>query len=176
MTTEPHTGAFDCFDAVIPSEPGAFLRNHMQMNKLQRALRIHCVRTWGDKTPRWLKTRLHMPDRYSFKDFSDAAFQDWPADGKTLPCVLTGWDNTPRSGFRGVVLDGYTPALFRAYLKKALSLVCRFPPARRIVFIKAWNEWAEGNYLEPDQASGHSYLEAVRDSLAALGRQKENSP
>ena len=168
MTTQPYCGAFELFDAVIPSEPGAFLRNHMQMNKLQRALRIYCVRTWGDRTPRWLKGYLHMPDRYAFKEFTEAAFQGWPTDGKTLPCVLTGWDNTPRSGYRGVVLDDYNPVRFQSYLKKALDLVCRYPAERRIVFIKAWNEWAEGNYLEPDQVTGNRFLEAVRDALDAL--------
>jgi hypothetical protein len=165
MTTEPYSSASDCFDAVIPSEPGTYLQTHMQMHKVQRALRIYCMKKWGDKTPHWLKTLLHMPDRYPFEKFADAAFQDWPADGRTLPCALTGWDNTPRSGYRGVVLDGYSPVRFRKYLNKALDLVRRFPAQRRIVFLKAWNEWAEGNYLEPDQANGNSYLEAVRDAM-----------
>jgi hypothetical protein len=167
MAGGPYNAEFGCFDAVVPSEPGTYLHSHMRMNKLQRALRIYCVKKWGDRTPRWLKNRLHMPDRYPFEEFADAAFQGWPADGKTLPCVLTGWDNSPRSGYRGVVLDGYNPAVFRAYLDKALALVRRFPAGRRIVFIKAWNEWAEGNYLEPDQARGNSYLEAIRDSVKA---------
>jgi lipopolysaccharide biosynthesis protein len=167
MTTEPYGSAFEGFDAVVPSEPGTYLRNHMQMNKLQRALRIYCMKKWAGKTPQWLKNRLHMPDRYPFKSFAHAAFRDWPLDGRTLPCALAGWDNTPRSGYRGVVLDGYDPAEFRSYLKKAFDLVRRYPAERRIVFIKAWNEWAEGNYLEPDRANGNSFLEAVRDSIGA---------
>jgi hypothetical protein len=45
-----------------------------------------------------------------------------------------------------------------------------FPEQRRIVFIKAWNEWAEGNYLEPDSLSGHAYLDVVRSVVAPHGK------
>jgi hypothetical protein len=64
-----------------------------------------------------------------------------------------------------VVLHDSTPELFRLHLRQALDLVQSRAPEERIVFIKSWNEWAEGNYLEPDQKYGHAYLDAVRDEL-----------
>ena len=85
---------------------------------------------------------------------------------ESFPCVIPNWDNTPRSGTNGMVLNGSTPELFRKHLRKALRRTADVPKERRIVFIKSWNEWAEGNYLEPDLRHGHGYLEAIRDELA----------
>lgn len=79
------------------------------------------------------------------------------------PCVFPNWDNTPRSGRRGVVAVGTSPATFRRHLAAALRYeMHREPrPERRLVMIKSWNEWAEGNYLEPDTLHGTEWLEAV---------------
>ncbi|MBC8018198.1 MAG: glycoside hydrolase family 99-like domain-containing protein [Verrucomicrobia bacterium] len=86
--------------------------------------------------------------------------------GNEYPLVVPNWDNTPRSGSNGFVLQGSTPELFREMLDDAVQKVAQKPdPAERIVFIKAWNEWAEGNHLEPDLLHGHRYLEAVKESI-----------
>jgi Glycosyltransferase WbsX len=86
------------------------------------------------------------------------------------PTVVPNWDNTPRSNVRGYVLRDSTPELFRAHLRDALKLVESHPIENRLVFIKSWNEWAEGNYLEPDQKFGHDYLKVVRDEVSAPQR------
>jgi hypothetical protein len=83
------------------------------------------------------------------------------------PCVTPNWDNTPRSGMAGYVLHDSTPGLFRQHLRDALTLVQSRPMNQRLVFIKSWNEWAEGNYLEPDQKFGHDYLKVVREEVSA---------
>ncbi len=79
-----------------------------------------------------------------------------------IPSVIPNWDNTPRSSYRGLVLHNSTPELFQRHLESAFSFVESNPKVERIVFIKSWNEWAEGNYLEPDVRWGKQYLEAVR--------------
>ena len=81
------------------------------------------------------------------------------------PCILPNWDNTPRSGVNGMVLHGSTPELFRIPLKNSIRYVGNRPMDHRLVFIKSWNEWAEGNYLEPDLKFGMSYLETVRNEV-----------
>ena len=81
------------------------------------------------------------------------------------PCVVPNWDNTARSGTRGYVLHDSTPELFRAHLRDALALVEGCPIDQRLVFIKSWNEWAEGNYLEPDQEFGGDYLRVVQEEI-----------
>jgi len=81
------------------------------------------------------------------------------------PCVIPNWDNTPRSGVRGLVLHESNPELFRAHLRAAFTLVESRAADKRLVFIKSWNEWAEGNYLEPDQKFGHDYLKVVSEEI-----------
>jgi hypothetical protein len=81
----------------------------------------------------------------------------------TYPCVIPNWDNTPRSGANGLVLHNSSPELFRQHLKKAVSLTEGVPHDHRLIFIKSWNEWAEGNYLEPDKRFGMGYLEVIRE-------------
>ncbi|MFB2919264.1 MULTISPECIES: glycoside hydrolase family 99-like domain-containing protein [Aerosakkonema] len=81
------------------------------------------------------------------------------------PCIFPNWDNTPRSSVNGVVFHDSTPELFRIHLKEALSKVENNPKEKRIIFIRSWNEWAEGNYLEPDKKFGKSYLEVIKDEV-----------
>lgn len=105
---------------------------------------------------------------YDYEAVIDKLIRKTPPDFPDYPTVLPNWDNTPRAGKRGLVLYGSTPALFRRLLRRAFTLVSNQDPEKRIVFVKAWNEWAEGNYLEPDQKYGHGYLEVIRDELAAF--------
>ncbi len=119
--------------------------------------------------------RLLRPLVYSYNDVVKSAFNEIPADPRFLPCVLPNWDNTPRSGKRGVVFEKSSPELFREYLVKGLALIERRPPELRICFIKAWNEWAEGNYLEPDLQFGRSYLDVIRAEMFRSGAKRASS-
>ncbi len=58
-----------------------------------------------------------------------------------------------------------TPELFRGHLREAISRVSQRPFQERIVFLKAWNEWAEGNHVEPDLKWGRGYLEVIRQEV-----------
>jgi len=87
----------------------------------------------------------------------------------SYPCILPNWDHSPRTGRRAIIMHNSTPELFRQHLREALRLVADRPLEDRLVFVKSWNEWAEGNYLEPDLRFGHQYLDVVREEV--LGRQ-----
>ena len=87
-----------------------------------------------------------------------------------VPSVFVGWDNTPRRGRGGIVITSTSPDGFRSDLQHAVSLVVDRPPDQRLVFVNAWNEWAEGNHLEPDHRYGHAFL------AAALGAASVVSP
>lgn len=86
-------------------------------------------------------------------------------DGNTYPSVVHAWDNTPRSGRDGVVYRDSTPELFAKALGSAIKAVSGRAMDRRLVFLKSWNEWAEGNHLEPDLRYGLAYLRAAAGVL-----------
>ncbi|WP_277209485.1 glycosyltransferase WbsX family protein [Isoptericola croceus] len=94
---------------------------------------------------------------------------DWAEQNRTgdlvQPCVYPNWDNSPRSGRGGVVLHGATPEKFRANVEQAVSSIAHRPVHERLLWVKSWNEWAEGNHLEPDLRHGRGWLEALRDGL-----------
>lgn len=77
--------------------------------------------------------------------------------------VMPGWDNTPRRTDRGLMFINASPEVYEVWLRAVVAQTVRSrPQGERLVFINAWNEWAEGNYLEPDLKNGRRYLEAVR--------------
>jgi lipopolysaccharide biosynthesis protein len=97
-----------------------------------------------------------------------------PHDYPRIPCVVVSWDNTPRRGTDGIVFLNATPDAFEAGLRDAVVSVQDEPAERRLVFVNAWNEWAEGNHLEPDERHGRAYLEAVqRATQSAVGSPDE---
>lgn len=81
------------------------------------------------------------------------------------PTVLPRWDRTPRHGKGADVYTGSTPELFKRNVENALEIVKDKDPEHRIIFLRAWNEWGEGNYMEPDLEWGHAYLEALSKAL-----------
>ena len=107
---------------------------------------------------------LKGPRRYRYAD----TFYEPPTDlkGPVFPCVYPNWDNTPRSGRRGVLAVDPEPERFGSQLRRALELAGSNPPGQRVLMIKSWNEWAEGNYLEPDQETGHERLEVLAREVA----------
>ena len=85
---------------------------------------------------------IRRPSQFEYRDMIEAEMRI-PLREKYAPCVIPNWDNTPRSEKRGEVLDNATPDLFELYLKNAIGKVLHKPYQERIVFLKAWNEWAE---------------------------------
>src|SRR5262249_3308735 len=87
------------------------------------------------------------------------------ARSQNYPCLIPNWDNTPRSGMNGLVLEGSTPELFARQVDKAMQAVLKKAPEHRIIFIKSWNEWAEGNHLEPDLIFVKGYLRVLKNAM-----------
>ena len=83
--------------------------------------------------------------------------------------VMLGWDNTARRGESATIYHGATPERYRRWLQDMLHDARENGGPDEVVFINAWNEWAEGTYLEPDQTHGHQWLEATRDAVESLG-------
>jgi len=82
--------------------------------------------------------------------------------------VMPRWDNTARRQDRGGVFVGSTPGAYQGWLEATIDQTRRMHHGEeRMVFVNAWNEWAEGAHLEPDATFGHAYLEATRNALEA---------
>ena len=112
-----------------------------------------------------LGMRSKLPFVASYERFSRERMNYAELDDATYPCLIHAWDNTPRSGARGVVLKGSCPELFAPVAASAVRSLQRRPPQHRLLFLKSWNEWAEGNHLEPDLQFGHGYLQVLARAL-----------
>ena len=87
--------------------------------------------------------------------------------------VFPGWDNNPRKPGRGYTFAFSTPANYQHWLTQAGQFALQeTDPEKRLVFINAWNEWAEGAYLEPDRRFGYAFLQAGADALRILSAGK----
>jgi hypothetical protein len=124
-----------------------------------------------------LRARLggHKLTVHRYRDYLGKLVPPRVAELEYYPCLLPNWDNTPRSGMNGVVLEGSTPELFRRHVRDALHRIRSKPREHRLLFLKSWNEWAEGNYVEPDLRFGRGYLEALRAELQHGGVASESS-
>jgi lipopolysaccharide biosynthesis protein len=88
------------------------------------------------------------------------------------PGVMPGWDNTPRRGEAAYIFHGANPLSFRRWLARA-SLAAVAGGGSPLLFVNAWNEWAEGAHLEPGARFGRAYLEALRDAIGVAERVNE---
>jgi lipopolysaccharide biosynthesis protein len=112
----------------------------------------------------WRKRR-GLPTIIRYEDAEPDILPPRRSGIKSHPCLLPNWDNTPRSGRNGLVLHDSTPELFRRQVRRGIAIAESGPPEERLLFIKSWNEWAEGNHLEPDLKFGRGYLEVIREEL-----------
>lgn len=127
------------------------------------------------RTARWSKLstrlgqKLGLPEIYRYATTA----VERPESGKApiFPCIYPNWDNTPRAGRRGLVLTASSPERFRVHARAAITRVQRHPAEERFVFVKSWNEWAEGNHLEPDLRFGRRYLRVLADELGLAKEQ-----
>jgi lipopolysaccharide biosynthesis protein len=123
-----------------------------------------------------LRSLLPKPFRnHNFRKYSrlvKGALGRPPAPYKRFPCVTPGWDNSPRRAprLRANIWVDSTPELYERWLRETLNRFRPFGPDEDFVILNAWNEWAEGNYLEPDQRWGRAYLEATKRALETSGR------
>jgi lipopolysaccharide biosynthesis protein len=129
-----------------------------------KARRVASAGWWNKRLQPHLEGRVPKVFRY---DTMAPLWPDLVEDRLSFPSVMPGWDNTARRGRRGIVLHDARPAAWAAQVERALTLLDGRPRGERVLFVKSWNEWAEGNYLEPDRRFGRAFLEAYRDALAA---------
>ncbi|SEJ06270.1 glycoside hydrolase family 99-like domain-containing protein [Frateuria terrea] len=102
-------------------------------------------------------------DVFDWRELARAAEAQADPPYPRYPGVNPGWDNEPRRSGKGRVFKHASPRGYRDWLRRAIARAQRRQPA--MVFINAWNEWAEGAVLEPDTRLGYAWLQATRDAL-----------
>jgi hypothetical protein len=90
------------------------------------------------------------------------------------PLICCDWDNTPRSGSDGWLFYDFSFELFEEHCKKAFQQTENKLGEEKIVIIKSWNEWAEGNYMEPDQRNGFAFLRTFQRALQQFNKTKQS--
>jgi hypothetical protein len=124
---------------------------------------------WNDV--RFLLHRKLLGDDINVQDYrhlvSSAARRMSP-NYPRFPCVTPSWDNSPRRCHGARVFIESSPAVFQQWVANTLASLKNATNTPPILFINAWNEWAEGNHLEPDQRYGRSYLEALKEALQSV--------
>jgi hypothetical protein len=105
---------------------------------------------------------FNIPKMGTYKKASKYYVTDESREENVFPTIVPRWDNTPRAGKKGDVLLNSTPDLFEKHLLKVKDVIKDKPEDKRVAFIMAWNEWGEGNYIEPDRRYGTQYLERLK--------------
>lgn len=119
----------------------------------------------------WLKRALYHGlkirtiDKYKYKDIVNNYFSETDTKENIYPTIVPRWDKTPRQGNMASIYYQGSPELFEKHVRDALEAVKDKAPQHQIIFLQAWNEWGEGNYIEPDTVYGRGYLEALKRAL-----------
>jgi hypothetical protein len=87
--------------------------------------------------------------------------QDYEKSPNVYPTIIPNWDHTPRSGRKGSVFHNSTPKLFSKHVANVFRIIEKKNNEDQIIFLKSWNEWGEGNYMEPDLKYGKGYIEVL---------------
>lgn len=105
------------------------------------------------------------PFCYDYADSLDLFITDEEFAPDVLPSIVPQWDHTPRSGWNGTLFVNATPESFYKQVIKALDVVKSKPNDKKIIFLKSWNEWGEGNFMEPDITFGRGFCNALKNAL-----------
>lgn len=176
--THHHSAIDPGFDAGIEFQPlsasyGSYKRKKTETwNKRPkvRMAKLLQSRYFPDKIRKIAATFTRQPERdmiHSYQDFIqfDTHFQN-KVTGKMYPGVSPGWDNSSRRpAKKAMIMHDSNPGHFRYWLTHKLNAFEPFSEEENFLFINAWNEWAEGNHLEPCEKWGRVYLEALRQVL-----------
>lgn len=141
-----------------------FKDQHKYLKAIRRSLSNWMGKHFGIDLLAYGENFFLKSNQVSFDKAWDAILKRKPLSNKSMPGAFVGFDNSPRRGSEGKIYVGDTPEKFHKYFSKQIKRA-REVYKKDYIFIYAWNEWAEGGYIEPDERYGFGYLEAIRDAL-----------
>lgn len=152
--------AQDYYDSVTDLGFDAVISNGLVrgMSKLLGRLRLAWdIFTYQSRVP----SNVHLDYSKVMKHF----YAPEDANENVYPTIMPQWDRTPRAGQKTEYLINSNPEAFEKTIDDAIAHIKNKQPEHQIIFLKAWNEWGEGNYVEPDQQFGHGWLNAIKNAL-----------
>ena len=112
----------------------------------------------------FLSKLLSIPlNRFSYSDVRRKLVMPCYKEETIIPLLIPNWDNTPRRESGALILHDATPEQFHLHCKDVFNIVKE--KENKLVFLKSWNEWGEGNYMEPCLKYGHGYIQSLRKAL-----------
>jgi lipopolysaccharide biosynthesis protein len=158
------TAIHDNEDELLNKGIHAFIQKQPDLHLLSKR------QTFMDKFDFKIKQIFGIPQKKVFDkvDFSTYVerYPQYILKANEYPMVYPDWDNSPRSGRDGWMFINSNPQLFAQVIRKAIDIIKHQAQNKdRVLIIKSWNEWAEGNYLEPDMVNGKKYLEVLKTKL-----------
>ena len=117
---------------------------------------------------------LQRPTVRSYERAMQYFSQPIDSDERVIPTLIPNWDHSPRSSHHAFVFHNSTPELFAQHIRCVLRKTAH--KENQLIFVKSWNEWAEGNYLEPDLKWGRQYLEALKTELSNFENRVKYGP
>ena len=120
------------------------------------------------RNPLMNRIRAHFtlgPTRVDYKYAMKLMDSPMYEKDNVYPTIIPNWDHTPRSGRFGRLFVNGTPELFQKHIESVLARIANKQEEDKVVFLKSWNEWGEGNYIEPDLEYGTQYLESLYNAL-----------
>lgn len=137
------------------------LGNSFSKNRGKRAL----MRLWsnlkGVMTHRPANLRDYRKSYHNLITEEDKSFD-------VIPSIVPQWDHTPRSGWNGSLFTNATPEYFGKHVAEALQAIKDKPEELQLIFLKSWNEWGEGNMMEPDLTFGRGFINALKEEIDKL--------
>lgn len=105
-----------------------------------------------------------IPKLIDYRTIIETTWNDkYEAQDKVLPTLIPNWDHSPRSGKHALILENSTPELWRKHIQKIFQGVSQ--KKNKIIMLKSWNEWGEGNYMEPDLKYSKAYIDVLREEM-----------
>lgn len=121
--------------------------------------------TWLKEMYKGVLWKLHKPLILDYDQYVNQSIESFKSDDSLTPCIDPDFDHTPRSSYKWIVFGNSTPEKWEHLLRSSLEIVASRENGHQLLFIKSWNEWGEGNYLEPDQKFGRAYLDITSKVL-----------
>lgn len=126
----------------------AFKANYSKINILKRL---------------FINKILRITKNTSYAKAIEVFNDDENLEENVAPTIMPNWDHTPRSGSFGTVLHNSNPKLFKKHVNQIFDTVKQ--KKNKVIFLKSWNEWGEGNYMEPDLKYGKKYIETLSECI-----------